>query len=156
MVVLVPVCLWSITRCKCSLVVLSQQDPQTDALPSRPCCTCQAHLVWTRPRFGELNDRRRTENYVSALRSVSDSRPHSYLSVNGCDCNLITACVNSRFWGRTVCVSASVMEVCFLCLHTCSELKRYSTLTMWAHSVLLQTSTIRLLLTLLFILLASA
>ncbi|XP_072242669.1 protein arginine N-methyltransferase 7 [Leuresthes tenuis] len=48
----------------------SQQDAQTEAPPSRPCCTCQAHLVWTRPRFGELNDRRRTESYVSALRSV--------------------------------------------------------------------------------------
>ncbi|KAM9808294.1 protein arginine N-methyltransferase 7 [Neosynchiropus ocellatus] len=36
----------------------------------RPGCTCQAHLVWTRPRFGELNDKRRTESYVRALRSV--------------------------------------------------------------------------------------
>lgn len=36
----------------------------------RPCCTCQAHLVWTRPRFGELNDEQRTESYVNALRSV--------------------------------------------------------------------------------------
>uniref|UniRef100_A0AAR2M544 Protein arginine N-methyltransferase n=1 Tax=Pygocentrus nattereri TaxID=42514 RepID=A0AAR2M544_PYGNA len=36
----------------------------------RPCCTCQAHLVWTRPRFGELNDWQRTESYLSALRSV--------------------------------------------------------------------------------------
>lgn len=45
--------------------------PLADAPPPRPCCTCQAHLVWTRPRFGELNDRRRTESYVSALRSVS-------------------------------------------------------------------------------------
>ncbi|XP_040018878.2 protein arginine N-methyltransferase 7 [Gasterosteus aculeatus] len=44
--------------------------PLADAPPPRPCCTCQAHLVWTRPRFGELNDRRRTESYVSALRSV--------------------------------------------------------------------------------------
>ncbi|KAF7707638.1 protein arginine N-methyltransferase 7 isoform X1 [Silurus meridionalis] len=35
-----------------------------------PCCTCQAHLLWTRPRFGELNDRRRTEQYLSALRSI--------------------------------------------------------------------------------------
>ncbi|XP_075931583.1 protein arginine N-methyltransferase 7 isoform X2 [Anarhichas minor] len=48
----------------------SQQDSQAEAPPTRPCCTCQAHLVWTRPRFGELNDRRRTESYVSALRSV--------------------------------------------------------------------------------------
>uniref|UniRef100_A0A669CJJ7 Protein arginine N-methyltransferase n=1 Tax=Oreochromis niloticus TaxID=8128 RepID=A0A669CJJ7_ORENI len=47
-----------------------QRGSQTEAPPSRPCCTCQAHLVWTRPRFGELNDRRRTESYISALRSV--------------------------------------------------------------------------------------
>ncbi|CAN9499499.1 unnamed protein product [Ophioblennius macclurei] len=43
---------------------------QTESPPSRPCCTCQAHLIWNRPRFGELNDRRRTESFVSALRSV--------------------------------------------------------------------------------------
>lgn len=59
------------------LNVCSQQDSQTEALPSRPCCNCQAHLVWTRPRFGELNDRQRTESYVSALRSVSDDEPES-------------------------------------------------------------------------------
>uniref|UniRef100_A0A8C9XGK5 Protein arginine N-methyltransferase n=1 Tax=Sander lucioperca TaxID=283035 RepID=A0A8C9XGK5_SANLU len=53
-----------------SLQPHSQQDLPSEAPPSRPCCTCQAHLVWTRPRFGELNDRRRTESYVRALRSV--------------------------------------------------------------------------------------
>ncbi|KAF3689238.1 Protein arginine N-methyltransferase 7 [Channa argus] len=53
-----------------SLQSHSQQDSQDTAIPSRPCCTCQAHLVWTRPRFGELNDRQRTESYISALRSV--------------------------------------------------------------------------------------
>uniref|UniRef100_A0A8D0CRB6 Protein arginine N-methyltransferase n=1 Tax=Sander lucioperca TaxID=283035 RepID=A0A8D0CRB6_SANLU len=47
-----------------------QSAAENQAPPSRPCCTCQAHLVWTRPRFGELNDRRRTESYVRALRSV--------------------------------------------------------------------------------------
>uniref|UniRef100_A0AAY4CCM1 Protein arginine N-methyltransferase n=1 Tax=Denticeps clupeoides TaxID=299321 RepID=A0AAY4CCM1_9TELE len=36
----------------------------------RPSCSCQAHLVWTRPRFGELNDRDRNESYMCALRSV--------------------------------------------------------------------------------------
>uniref|UniRef100_A0A3Q1CBD5 Protein arginine N-methyltransferase n=1 Tax=Amphiprion ocellaris TaxID=80972 RepID=A0A3Q1CBD5_AMPOC len=45
-------------------------DQNTEAPPPRPSCTCQAHLVWTRPRFGELNDRRRTESYVNALKSV--------------------------------------------------------------------------------------
>ncbi|XP_061693354.1 protein arginine N-methyltransferase 7 [Syngnathoides biaculeatus] len=41
-----------------------------DAILSRPSCTCHAHLAWTRARFGELNDKVRTERYVSALRGV--------------------------------------------------------------------------------------
>ncbi|XP_061577225.1 protein arginine N-methyltransferase 7 [Cololabis saira] len=53
-----------------SLQSLGQQDAPTPAPSSRPCCTCRAHLVWTRPRFGELNDRRRTNSYIRALRSV--------------------------------------------------------------------------------------
>uniref|UniRef100_A0A673XXN6 Protein arginine N-methyltransferase n=1 Tax=Salmo trutta TaxID=8032 RepID=A0A673XXN6_SALTR len=45
-------------------------QPDGEAPPCRPCCVCQAHLVWTRTRFGELNDRQRTQSYVRALRSV--------------------------------------------------------------------------------------
>ncbi|XP_072308641.1 protein arginine N-methyltransferase 7 [Eucyclogobius newberryi] len=36
----------------------------------RPSCTCLAHVVWNRPRFGELNDQSRTERFVRALRQV--------------------------------------------------------------------------------------
>ncbi|XP_028263869.1 protein arginine N-methyltransferase 7 [Parambassis ranga] len=53
-----------------SLRSRSHTGSQADGPSSRPCCTCQAHLVWTRPRFGELNDRQRTESYIRALRSV--------------------------------------------------------------------------------------
>ncbi|XP_075995508.1 protein arginine N-methyltransferase 7 [Genypterus blacodes] len=53
-----------------SLQTDSPTDTKMDVLPSRPCCSCRAHLVWNRPRFGEINDRRRTESYVRALRSV--------------------------------------------------------------------------------------
>ncbi|KAM3870019.1 protein arginine N-methyltransferase 7 [Diretmus argenteus] len=53
-----------------SLQTHRQRDTESDSPPRRPCCTCQAHLVWSRPRFGELNDSQRTESYVSALRSV--------------------------------------------------------------------------------------
>ncbi|XP_062317221.1 protein arginine N-methyltransferase 7 [Osmerus eperlanus] len=53
-----------------SLDSASQSGNRVEAPPCRPCCTCQAHLVWTRPRFGELNDKHRTESYVAALRSV--------------------------------------------------------------------------------------
>uniref|UniRef100_A0AC11DVN8 Protein arginine methyltransferase 7 n=1 Tax=Ovis aries TaxID=9940 RepID=A0AC11DVN8_SHEEP len=38
--------------------------------PVRPVCDCQAHLLWNRPRFGEINDRNRTEQYIQALRTV--------------------------------------------------------------------------------------
>uniref|UniRef100_A0A8C2XUT4 Protein arginine N-methyltransferase n=1 Tax=Cyclopterus lumpus TaxID=8103 RepID=A0A8C2XUT4_CYCLU len=59
-----------LTVCHDDYTLVFRRDSQTEAPPPRPCCTCQAHLVWTRPRFGELNDGRRTESYVSALRSV--------------------------------------------------------------------------------------
>ncbi|XP_012666552.1 protein arginine N-methyltransferase 7 [Otolemur garnettii] len=36
----------------------------------RPVCDCQAHLLWNRPRFGEINDQSRTDQYVQALRTV--------------------------------------------------------------------------------------
>ncbi|XP_034033034.1 protein arginine N-methyltransferase 7 [Thalassophryne amazonica] len=52
-----------------SLQTPTPQHTQIE-VPSRPCCTCQAHLVWTHPRFGELNDRLCTRSYISALRSV--------------------------------------------------------------------------------------
>ena len=39
--------------------------------PARPVCDCQAHLLWNRPRFGEINDQDRTDQYVQALRTVS-------------------------------------------------------------------------------------
>uniref|UniRef100_A0A673XX65 Protein arginine N-methyltransferase n=1 Tax=Salmo trutta TaxID=8032 RepID=A0A673XX65_SALTR len=58
-------CVWLFIMCP-----LSQQGTLSEAPPCRPCCVCQAHLVWTRTRFGELNDRQRTQSYVRALRSV--------------------------------------------------------------------------------------
>ncbi|KAF6079116.1 protein arginine methyltransferase 7 [Phyllostomus discolor] len=38
--------------------------------PARPVCDCQAHLLWNRPRFGEINDQDRTDQYVQALKTV--------------------------------------------------------------------------------------
>ncbi|XP_013359370.1 PREDICTED: protein arginine N-methyltransferase 7 isoform X2 [Chinchilla lanigera] len=36
----------------------------------RPVCDCQAHLLWNRPRFGEINDQGRTDQYAQALRTA--------------------------------------------------------------------------------------
>ncbi|KAJ8272236.1 hypothetical protein COCON_G00110950 [Conger conger] len=47
-----------------------QSKSSTEGPPCQPCCTCQAHLVWTRPRFGELNDSQRTKSYTRALLSA--------------------------------------------------------------------------------------
>ncbi|MFT7816880.1 protein arginine N-methyltransferase 7 isoform X2 [Arapaima gigas] len=47
-----------------------QQGREKGVVTCRPYCSCQAHLVWTRPRFGELNDSKRTDCYIRALRSV--------------------------------------------------------------------------------------
>ncbi|NWI38781.1 ANM7 methyltransferase, partial [Picathartes gymnocephalus] len=35
-----------------------------------PVCRCRAHLLWNRPRFGELNDQNRTRQYIKSLRKV--------------------------------------------------------------------------------------
>ncbi|RXM31221.1 Protein arginine N-methyltransferase 7 [Acipenser ruthenus] len=48
----------------------SQEGGDSESLISRPLCTCQAHMVWTRPRFGELNDPKRTDRYVEALKTI--------------------------------------------------------------------------------------
>lgn len=99
-------------------------------LPPRPSCTCEAHLVWTRSRFGELNDRQHTDSYIKALYSVSDGQPRSCaLRSRWIDCAVISCCVDSRCSRRTACVSASVMGACCLCLLTCLEPRRYSALT---------------------------
>ncbi|RXM95571.1 Protein arginine N-methyltransferase 7 [Acipenser ruthenus] len=48
----------------------SQEGGDSEPPISRPLCTCQAHMVWTRPRFGELNDPKRTDRYVEALKTI--------------------------------------------------------------------------------------
>ncbi|KAL7978804.1 hypothetical protein Chor_013293 [Crotalus horridus] len=46
------------------------EDSKTSEPTKRPVCVCQAHLLWTRPRFGELNDWDRTSCYFQALKKV--------------------------------------------------------------------------------------
>ncbi|XP_053127167.1 protein arginine N-methyltransferase 7 isoform X2 [Hemicordylus capensis] len=45
-------------------------DAGIDVCVERPVCCCQAHLLWNRPRFGELNDQNRTAQYVQALKKA--------------------------------------------------------------------------------------
>ncbi|KAM9049175.1 protein arginine N-methyltransferase 7 isoform 2-T2 [Megaptera novaeangliae] len=56
----------------CVWYSLQKTSPEKDgrAHPARPVCDCQAHLLWNRPRFGEINDQNRTDQYVQALKTV--------------------------------------------------------------------------------------
>ncbi|NXB52827.1 ANM7 methyltransferase, partial [Leucopsar rothschildi] len=47
-----------------------EEEHKADARVESPVCRCRAHLLWTRPRFGELNDQNRTRQYIKALGKV--------------------------------------------------------------------------------------
>ncbi|XP_006860390.1 PREDICTED: protein arginine N-methyltransferase 7 [Chrysochloris asiatica] len=53
-----------------SLQRSSGENDRADLCQVRPICDCQAHLLWNRPRFGEINDQDRTDQYVQALKMV--------------------------------------------------------------------------------------
>lgn len=52
-------------------ITYRDKEDKTDAHVASPVCRCQAHLLWNRPRFGELNDQNRTNEYIKALKKVS-------------------------------------------------------------------------------------
>ncbi|EPY84176.1 protein arginine N-methyltransferase 7 [Camelus ferus] len=56
----------------CVWYSLQKTSPEKNGrvLLARPVCDCQAHLLWNRPRFGEINDQDRTDQYVQALSTV--------------------------------------------------------------------------------------
>ncbi|XP_021075844.1 protein arginine N-methyltransferase 7 [Mus pahari] len=53
-----------------SLQKTSPDESDSASYQVRPVCDCQAHLLWNRPRFGEINDQDRTDHYAQALRTV--------------------------------------------------------------------------------------
>ncbi|XP_068812364.1 protein arginine N-methyltransferase 7 isoform X3 [Struthio camelus] len=47
-----------------------EEENKADVRVDSPVCRCQAHLLWNRPRFGELNDQNRTRQYINSLTKV--------------------------------------------------------------------------------------
>ncbi|KGL82134.1 Protein arginine N-methyltransferase 7, partial [Tinamus guttatus] len=47
-----------------------EEENKADVHVESPVCRCQAHLLWNRPRFGELNDQNRTCQYIKSLVKV--------------------------------------------------------------------------------------
>ncbi|NXP87201.1 ANM7 methyltransferase, partial [Passerina amoena] len=47
-----------------------EEEQKADVCVESPVCRCRAHLLWNRPRFGELNDQSRTRQYIKSLRKV--------------------------------------------------------------------------------------
>ncbi|XP_074864833.1 protein arginine N-methyltransferase 7 isoform X5 [Carettochelys insculpta] len=52
------------------VTMFRNEEDKKDACVGSPLCSCQAHLLWNRPRFGELNDQNRTNQYIQALKTV--------------------------------------------------------------------------------------
>ncbi|NXP15831.1 ANM7 methyltransferase, partial [Thinocorus orbignyianus] len=50
-----------------------EEENKAAARVESPVCRCQAHLLWNRPRFGQLNDQNRTGQYIKALMRVPKS-----------------------------------------------------------------------------------
>lgn len=48
-----------------------EEEQKAAVCVESPVCRCRAHLLWNRPRFGELNDQSRTRRYIRSLRKVS-------------------------------------------------------------------------------------
>ncbi|XP_062442651.1 protein arginine N-methyltransferase 7 isoform X2 [Rhea pennata] len=47
-----------------------EEENKADVHVESPVCRCQAHLLWNRPRIGELNDQNRTCQYIKSLMKV--------------------------------------------------------------------------------------
>ncbi|NXH05258.1 ANM7 methyltransferase, partial [Loxia leucoptera] len=47
-----------------------EEEHKADVCVESPVCRCRAHLLWNRPRFGQLNDQNRTQQYIQSLRRV--------------------------------------------------------------------------------------
>ncbi|NXA54393.1 ANM7 methyltransferase, partial [Nothocercus julius] len=47
-----------------------EEENKADVHVESPVCRCQAHLLWNRSRFGELNDQNRTCQYIKSLMKV--------------------------------------------------------------------------------------
>ncbi|XP_032892021.1 protein arginine N-methyltransferase 7 [Amblyraja radiata] len=45
-------------------------EREAEVLSERPLCSCQAHLMCNRQRFGELNDQQRNNTYIKALKTI--------------------------------------------------------------------------------------
>ncbi|NXJ76608.1 ANM7 methyltransferase, partial [Trogon melanurus] len=48
-------------------------ENKADVRVESPVCRCQAHLLWNRPRFGQLNDQNRTRQYIKSLMKVLET-----------------------------------------------------------------------------------
>nr|XP_003223006.1 PREDICTED: protein arginine N-methyltransferase 7 [Anolis carolinensis]XP_016850259.1 PREDICTED: protein arginine N-methyltransferase 7 [Anolis carolinensis] len=96
-----------------------------DAAVESPVCRCQAHMLWNRPRFGELNDQNRTALYLQALQKVL--KPNSIcLSVS--DGSLLPVLAHHLgaeevFTLETSSVSHSLMQKIFKANHLENKIK---------------------------------
>ncbi|KAM6354393.1 protein arginine N-methyltransferase 7 isoform 3-T6 [Alca torda] len=80
-----------------------------------PVCRCQAHLLWNRPRFGQLNDQNRTRQYIKSLTKVLQTDSVCLCISDGSLLPVLAHCLGAKqvFTLENSAVSRSVMEKFF-------------------------------------------
>ncbi|XP_030060154.1 protein arginine N-methyltransferase 7 isoform X2 [Microcaecilia unicolor] len=95
------------------------------AAVERPVCRCWAHMLWNRPRFGELNDQQRMDQYTQALEKVLKSDSVCLCISDGSVLPVLAHClgVDQVFTVEISSMSHSLMEKIFRANHLEDKVK---------------------------------
>ncbi|XP_075621960.1 protein arginine N-methyltransferase 7 isoform X2 [Balearica regulorum gibbericeps] len=101
------------------------EENKADVRVESPVCRCQAHLLWNRPRFGELNDQNRTQQYVKSLMKVLKTDSVCLCISDGSLLPVLAHYLGAKqvFTLENSAVSCSVMEKFFKANHLEDKIK---------------------------------
>ncbi|XP_030313569.1 protein arginine N-methyltransferase 7 [Calypte anna] len=98
-----------------NLKKVREEENKADVCVESPVCRCQAHLLWNRPRFGELNDQNRTSQYIKSLMKVLKADSVCLCISDGSLLPVLAHCLGAKqvFTLENSAVSCSVMKKFF-------------------------------------------
>ncbi|XP_010148340.1 PREDICTED: protein arginine N-methyltransferase 7 isoform X2 [Eurypyga helias] len=101
------------------------EENKVDVRVESPVCRCQAHLLWNRPRFGELNDQNRTQQYIKSLMKVLKTDSVCLCISDGSLLPVLAHYLGAKqvFTLENSAVSCSVMEKIFKANHLEDKIK---------------------------------
>ncbi|XP_009862795.1 PREDICTED: protein arginine N-methyltransferase 7 isoform X2 [Apaloderma vittatum] len=102
-----------------------EEENKADVRVESPVCRCQAHLLWNRPRFGQLNDQNRTHRYIKSLMKVLETDSVCLCISDGSLLPMLAHYLGAKqvFTLENSAVSCSVMEKFFKANHLEDKIK---------------------------------